>query len=284
MIIDAHYHLEERLETVKGLLAQMDQHGINRVALIAPGVGLVDFRGIRGAAKLLPKLLMSPWPRVGMSFYNATLTADNKFSVLGKRYAIYDVPDNESVGRVLEAYPDSFYGWVFVNPRTVEPLAELEKWAGQSGWIGVKALPFWHRYTLSMLDDVAAWCEEKGWPMLVHLGNNQENGNYRYLPERHPRLKIIYAHAGVPFYLQVWEYAQSRDNIFVDLSNPIYVNKRARLGAVQALGAQRCVYGTDGPYAHAEQGRMTEMILRLPLSDKERKRILGGNFFEMIGA
>lgn len=70
MIIDAHYHLEERLETVQELLTQMDQHGLHRVALIAPGVGLVDFKGIRGAARLLPRLLMSPWPRMGMLFYD----------------------------------------------------------------------------------------------------------------------------------------------------------------------------------------------------------------------
>jgi predicted TIM-barrel fold metal-dependent hydrolase len=283
MIIDAHYHLEERLETVEELLTQMDQHGISRVTLIAPGVGLVDFKGIRGVAKLLPKLLMSPLPQIGMFFYNTTLTADNKFFVLGKRYAIYDVPDNESVAQVLETYPAKFYGWVFVNPRTVEPLGELEKWAGRPGWVGVKALPFWHRYTLSMLDDVAAWCEEKEWPMLVHLGNNRENGDYRYLPERHPGLKIIYAHSGVPFYREVWEYARGKENIFVDLSNPIYVDERARVGAVKALGAEQCVHGTDGPYACAEQGRMMERILQLPLSEREKACILGDNFEDLIG-
>ena len=51
MIIDAHYHLEERLETVEELVAQMEQHGVSRAALIAPGVGLVNFKGIRSAAR-----------------------------------------------------------------------------------------------------------------------------------------------------------------------------------------------------------------------------------------
>ena len=36
MIVDAHYHLEERMETVDKLLDHMDRYGISRVALIPP--------------------------------------------------------------------------------------------------------------------------------------------------------------------------------------------------------------------------------------------------------
>lgn len=34
MIVDAHYHLEERVETVDRLLEQMDRYGIYRTVLI----------------------------------------------------------------------------------------------------------------------------------------------------------------------------------------------------------------------------------------------------------
>lgn len=278
MIVDMHYHLEPRLESVTGLLAQMQQQHVDRVALIAPGVGLVDFHGRRALARLLPWALRGPFARIGMGFYDRTLTDDQHFSVLGTRYEIYDSPDNASIGQVLAAQPDKFYGWVFVNPRQVEPLAELARWLPQPGWIGVKALPFWHRYSLAALDDVAAWCADRGWPLLIHLGNRMANGDWRYLPERHPRLKLIYAHTGVPFYREVWEYVLHRENIWVDLSNPVYVDTGARLGALKRLGAERCLYGTDGPYAGATQARMLEKIYRLPLSDREKELILGGNF------
>jgi hypothetical protein len=35
MIADAHYHLDPRLESIERLLAQMREHAIGRVALIA---------------------------------------------------------------------------------------------------------------------------------------------------------------------------------------------------------------------------------------------------------
>jgi predicted TIM-barrel fold metal-dependent hydrolase len=97
-------------------------------------------------------------------------------------------------------------------------------------------------------------------------------------------LKIIYAHAGIPFYRDVWEYARDKDNVFVDLSNPAYVDEPLRLGAIKAMGTASCLHGTDGPYGHADQGTMLQAILRLPLADREKERILGANFSALINA
>jgi len=283
MIVDAHYHLEERMETVDRLLGQMDRHGIDRVALIATMVDPLYLGGMaERASVVMRKALAGRWRGLGLLMYRTTVTARGKFSALGKTYPIYDTPDNESVARAMQAHPDKFYGWIFVNPSATDPFAELEKWAAQPGWIGVKSHPFWHRYPVAMLDDVAAYCDEKGWPLLVHLGGDQERGDYRYLPGRHPSLKVLYAHAGVPFYRQVWDYAKGKDNVFVDLSSPSYVDRQLRLCAIKALGAEKCLHGTDGPYGHAGQGRMVGEILRLPLSDADKERILGDNFREMV--
>jgi predicted TIM-barrel fold metal-dependent hydrolase len=286
VIIDMHYHLEERMETVDRLLDQVEQHGIGRVALIATLVDPLQVVGIAARfAAIGVKALMSTWRRrLGLLIYKSTVTADGNFWIPGRTYRIYDMPDNKSVARVMQAHPDKFYGWIFVNPSAADPFTELERWAGQPGWIGVKSHPFWHRYPVAMLDDVAAYCSERGLPLLVHLGGDRERGDYRYLPERHPHLKVIYPHAGVPFYRQVWEFAKSRDGVFVDLSSPVYVTEPVRLGAVRALGAEKCLHGTDGPYSHATQGGMLKDILRLPLSDTDKERILGGNFREMMAA
>jgi predicted TIM-barrel fold metal-dependent hydrolase len=103
-----------------------------------------------------------------------------------------------------------------------------------------------------------------------------------YLPERHQRLKIIYAHAGLPFYREVWEYGRRKDNVCIDLSNPFFVDEQVRVNAIKTMESEKCVHGTDGPYAHASQGRMLDYVLRLPLSDLEKERILGSNFTNLI--
>jgi predicted TIM-barrel fold metal-dependent hydrolase len=235
---------------------------------------------------LLRKVLTSRWHSLGLRLYNLNVTSDGKFSLITRRYPIYDEPDNENVARVMLAHPDRFLGWITVNPRVADPVAEAEKWVGQPGWIGVKTHPFLHRYPVAMLDGVAAYCVDKDLPVLIHLGADRERGDYHYLPDRHPNLKIIYAHAGIPFYRELWDFIRDKDNVFVDLSSP-YLDEPLRLSAINALGARKCLYGTDGPYGYPDtdglyhHGRILDEITRMPISDEDKKRILGENVREI---
>lgn len=205
-----------------------------------------------------------------------------------RRYRIFDEPDNGSVARVMQAHSDKFFGWIMVNPNATDPIAEIQKWAGQTGWIGVKTHPFMHRYPVRILDNVADYCVEKGWPILLHLGTTRERGDYRFLPDRHPHLRVIYAHAGLPFFRTLWDYAKDRDNVFVDLSCSL-LDKSILLDVIKALGASKCLYGSDSPYGYPDNigshdyGRVLNNINQLPISDKDKQRILGDNFVEIIG-
>lgn len=283
MIVDAHRHLEERMETVDQLLAAMGQSQVDRVALIATCCDPFYVEGLANVASaLLPRLLTGPGKSFGFKFYNEMVTADGQFNVLGKLYEIYPVPDNEPVARALQAHPDRFYGWIFVNPSTADPLTELAKYVGPPGWIGVKAHPCMHRYPVSMLDDVAAFCREKSLPLLIHLGGQDDRGDFRFLPERHPGLKVLYAHAGIPYFQELWDYARAKEGVFVDLSAPAYVDAHVLRLVLQALGPHKCLFGTDGPYVHADHARMVERIFSLPLSDADKECVLSGNFVELI--
>jgi uncharacterized protein len=88
------------------------------------------------------------------------------------------------------AHPDKFVGWVFLNPAAKSSVEEAERRFRNPRWIGVKAHPFWHRYPVAALDDIAALCQDRGKPMLVHLGGGAQRGDFRRLPERFPRLKL----------------------------------------------------------------------------------------------
>ncbi len=285
IIVDSHYHLEEQIETVEALLGQMQSNGVNRVALIPKMNEPFHLKPIpKKASDLLPRLLMSRLRVLGLLLYNSTVTSDGQLSTLGTKYLIYHKPDNTYIDRVIREYPDKFFGWIFVNPKTMDSIAEIERWVGGQGWIGVKTHPFWHNYPVKKLDDVAAICREKNLPILMHLGGDRETGDYRYLPERHPGLKIIYAHAAVPFYREAWEYVRKNENIYIDLSSSVYINERILAAVINSLGYAKCLYGTDGPYANATQGRMLNRIHRLNLPRNEQEHILGANFLELIDA
>jgi predicted TIM-barrel fold metal-dependent hydrolase len=283
MIVDAHYHLEPQFQTVDQLLEQMQQHGVDRVALMPRINEPFHLKGLaKKAGTLLPRMLMGRLRFLGLVLYNSTVTSDGRVSALGTKYLIYHEPDNAYVDEVIQAHPDHFWGWIFVNPKASDPMEELERWAGRRGWIGVKTHPFWHSYPVPLLDDVAAFCVERGLPILVHLGSSSGQGDFRFLPERHPQLNVIYPHAALPLYKEIWSYARNKENVFVDLSNPMYVDEGVLPSVVKALGPEKCLHGTDGPYLHATQERMLRRVVELPLSDHEKARILGGNFLALI--
>ncbi len=288
MVIDCHMHLDPAMFTVERMLACMDANGIDKTALIPTMVEPFYLGGFAkvNAQRLLRNTLMSA-NGLGRLVYQSTVTGKGYFMLLGKKYRIYEKPDNAPVAEAVQAHPERFYGWIFVNPaKDPDPVAEIEKWSGIPGFIGIKAHPFWHAYDVSALEPVAAWCAEQGRPLLIHLGQKAGHGDYRVLPRKFPNLKVLYAHAGVPFFKALWAFAQEECNVYVDLSSP-YVDAKVSRGALQALGAGKCIYGTDGPYGEQDpgqdydystvKGRLEDM-----LSGGERDAVLAGNFAELI--
>jgi predicted TIM-barrel fold metal-dependent hydrolase len=287
MIVDAHYHLEPRLEPVNRLLEKMRANGIDRVALISSVCDPIELGRLgRTFGNAMRRALAGRATHVGRLLYRSTVRRSGRVSFLGKSAAVYPRPDNDAVEQVMSEHPNQFIGWLFVNPRAAPPVAEAERRFRHPGWIGVKAHPFWHRYAISELEEVAALCQERGKPMLVHLGAGAERGDFRYLPKRFPKLKLVYAHAGIPWYRSLWEDLLRRELVFVDLSSP-YLNKELRYAALRALGASRCLYGTDGPYGYPapdggyNHGAILRQIERFGLSAQDLDRVLGGNFTEL---
>jgi uncharacterized protein len=289
MIADVHYHLDPRLESLERLLSQMREHGIDRVALIATMCDPLHIGPLAWKfGKLMRGALAGAAPRVGQLLYRSTVRG-GRVSFLGHSSAIYERPDNDAVERAMTAHPDKLSGWFFVNPTVPGTLDEASRRLRGPGWIGVKAHPFWHRYPVAALDDVAALCQDLGKPMLVHLGAGGERGDFRRLPQRFPRLRIVYAHAGIPWYRTLWEDAVRRDHVFVDLSSP-YLDKALRYEALRALGPARCLYGSDGPYGYPgadggyDHGAILGQIRRCGLGDRDLERVLGGNFAALVSA
>jgi hypothetical protein len=44
---------------------------------------------------------------------------------------------------------------------------------------------------------------------------------------------------------------KKNDHVFIDLSGP-FLDEPLRLNAVKALGAQKCLYGSDGPTGYSD--------------------------------
>lgn len=283
MIIDCHAHFEPRMLDAPRVLGKMQAAGVDRVALIPTmndPLPETPERLLSAARFLMGRRLTRP---LAERVHRATLTREGNLRLGGKVYGLYARPDNQGVADLVTQHPDRFFGWIFLNPRdNPGVLDELERWRQVRGMIGLKLHPHWHDYRTDLLEPLLGRAEELGLPVLIHLGFGAR-GDFRAMCARHPRLVVISAHAGFPFYRDLWRHRAACPNLRVDLSSP-YLDERLAREAVRAMGPERCLYGTDAPYGfHAadgsyDYGRIKGWIDRMPISSRAKDAIFADNF------
>jgi uncharacterized protein len=285
MNIDCHFHVDETMLTLEKMIEGMDKHDVAKTALIAPmneTMFELDSTFQQNLHHLFRFLILHV-PQIGIKIYDG-LVKDAYFKLYGNSYKIFTKPDNDLVAAAIDRFPNRFLGWVAVNPLIPESVEDVKVYLNKPGFIGVKAHPFMHEYSIKALDPVAALCESKGIPMIIHLSS--EPDSYKYLPENYPKLKVIYAHAGLPFWKQLWKFVRDQPNVFVDTSSD-YLNPSIVKDAVESLGYRKVLYGCDGPYGmknfnEYDYSVKKSWIESLQIPDNQKEYILGKNFLGLI--
>jgi predicted TIM-barrel fold metal-dependent hydrolase len=287
MIIDCHYHLERKLLTDDELLKKMDECEVGKVALM----GVIN-EPIPKPPEFLLKILRFTLTHSSFRFLAkvlaANFTSEGDIKLPTGIFHLYPNPKNEPIFQAVADKPDRFLGWVFVNPQGgTDQIQELNKWKDKPGFIGVKAHPFWHRYQPVELLPVAVQLAKMEKPLLIHAGFDA-HGDYDVLLQKVPDLKLILAHAGFPLYSDTWNKIKNNKNVYVDLSQTSYLNDRTTRQAIEYLGVERCLFGTDGPYGvHGDDDLFDYSFIKRRIErlfpDKEiQKKLLGENFLELI--
>lgn len=285
MIVDCHFHVDETMLTLEKMIEGMDKNNVDKTALIAPmnkTMFELDSAYQYNLQRFFRFLILNT-PAIGHKIYEG-LVKDENLKLYGDSFEIFSKPRNEIVAAAIERYPERFLGWVAVNPLMAGSVEEAKLYLNKPGFIGVKAHPFMHEYSIKELDPIAAMCETKGVPMIIHLSS--EPDCYKYLPEKYPELKLIYAHAGLPFWKKLWKYVQHQPNVFVDTSSD-YLNASIVKKVVESLGYRKVLYGCDGPYGMTkfndyDYTAKKSWVVSLQIPDNEKDYILGKNFLSLI--
>lgn len=270
------------------LFRKMDERGVSKVVLIPAmnePLGEPPRTLLSVARALCRRSVTRP---IVEAIHRSTLTREGNVMISGKEVLIDARPDNAGVAALCRARPDRVRGWIFLNPRgNPRVLDELEQWREVPGMIGVKLHPHWHDYRTEILGPVLARAEELGMPVLIHLGFGAR-GDYRAICERFPKLRVLSAHAGFPFFDDLWRAGKDLPNLLVDLSSP-YIDEALARDVVRALGPDRCLFGTDAPYGFHEPdgsydyGEILGWVERMKISSSERDRVLFGNAEALLG-
>ncbi|CAG9606393.1 amidohydrolase family protein [Pseudoneobacillus rhizosphaerae] len=285
IIVDSHFHVDETMLTLEKMIEGMEKNNITKTALIAPmnDTMFEPESSFQHYLQRLFRVLILNAPQIGLKIYDG-LVKDGYLKLYGNSYKIFFQPNNDIVADAITRFPDRFLGWVAVNPLFPNLIEEVDFYLRKPSFIGVKAHPFMHGYSIKELEPIAAICESKGVPMIIHLSSEKES--YKYLPENFPKLKLIYAHGGLPFWKKLWKYVKDQPNVFVDTSSD-YLNPFIVKMAVETLGYRKVLFGCDGPYGmkkfnEYDYSEKKSWIEAIQIPDIQKEYILGKNFLGLI--
>jgi len=286
MIIDSHAHLEEEIPAEK-VIQLMDRDGVDATVVFAPAMESLPSTP-DGLLAFFRFLLNSPLNPLARKIYNGYVREGN-LRVSGKDYRIHRDPDNASVGAKARAYPDRLHFYAFINPRgSRDPVEVLEECRAAYDVKGVKTHAWFHEFdVLGDLLPLARRCQDLALPLLIHLGGRADTGNIVGLLDACPGLKVIVAHAGLPYFRRLWPLLDRHPGLHMDLSGP-YLNDRLVEKVVRAVGSRRLLFGTDAPYGlRTPEGYTYEPMLnwvrRLRIPDGGKEDILSGNLLRLWG-
>jgi predicted TIM-barrel fold metal-dependent hydrolase len=201
---------------------------------------------------------------------------------------------NELVAQACKDHPKTFVGFGSVDPlKGARAVAELDRIA-ELGLKGVKLHPSLQAFAP---DDERHWplyerCEELGLVLLFHTGTSgigagQPGGQGIRLdyarPIRldaaaasFPDLKIIAAHFGYPWHLELLAMALHKTNIYIDISGsaPRYIPAEV-LRDMKGRLQDQFLFGSDYPFIQPK--RCLDELSGLDLPDAVLQKVLLGN-------
>ena len=162
-----------------------------------------------------------------------------------------------------------------------ESVKELELGVSEWGIQGLKLMPTKHGYPIvsNAAHPLMTKCAQLGIPVSIH-----SEGGYAHplaiaaLARQFPDVPVIMDHMGYRYWVRdAIEAARQVPNIYLATTavmEPHFINM-----AINAVGIDRIVFGSNGPFAIPKM--QIEVIKYLQLSEEDETKILGGTLAKL---
>jgi len=196
----------------------------------------------------------------------------------------------EMAQRAVEMFPGRLIPYVYALPGFRGPVLEqIEHAIGELGFRGIKIHAAECLLAERVVGPVLELAAQEGVPCLIDCSGNAAAAER--LASGFPTTRLIFAHLGR--YLCTDErlmdrfiaIAQAHENVYLDASGVVLMWKVAE--AIRQLGAQRVLFGTDGPHEQPDTRSFARMeldkIAALHLSPEDAEEVLGKAVLRLIG-
>lgn len=195
-------------------------------------------------------------------------------------------PRNRAVAGALEAAPRSrgrFVGCALINPHFGgDAVAELERAVAEWGFRAAKLMPTLHAVNLvgALAHPVMRKAREFGIPVTIHSGESPAHPlEIGALAEAFPDVPVIMDHMGYRNHVGAAIAAAARAaNLYLmttAVMEPHYIRD-----AVRALGADRILFGSNGP--SVPPALQLAVVRQAELAAADERKVLGENAARLL--
>jgi len=193
---------------------------------------------------------------------------------------------NDAIADYVACHPDKFIGFMSVDPHQESALEEIDRSAKELGLRGIKMSPVYQNYHPhdERAQRVHRRAEELGLPILTHAafhsiaGTNMDWANpilYDEVARDFPKLKIILAHIGLPWFDNAMVVVRKHPNVYADVSPAFHRHwlYRALLAFQEFDVMGKLLFASDFPFSTPEKVCQVLRAINDPLEGTKLPRI-----------
>lgn len=270
MIIDGHAHACGDYLTEEKITQTLLESGVDKVVLV-PGELNSD--------------KTYSFPNVASCFPNSNVT--NFFNYL-TRFVVKVTKakedfkkGNDFVYSLAKALPEKVIQFYLVtDENNISDVLKVKH--KEQGFKGLKIHQCWFPILIDseIFIQTADWATEHDIPLFIHLLSDKEVSKLIKYKKSHPELKLIVAHL---FGLELFIKSNFKDeNLYFDISTYQVTSDKRVLKAIDFLGSDKIVMGSDTPYGKGNLKKNIDRIKNLDISKEEKDLILGDNMKRLL--
>lgn len=170
---------------------------------------------------------------------------------------------------------DWVYQWVVIDPRNSETFKQARQMLHHPKCVGIKIHPTYHGYSIQdYATEIFSFAAESGSVVLMHPDKPAE---MPAVLDHFPEVKLIIAHLGSIEHIQAIRNAK-HGNIYTDTSGNASVKNKIIEYAVEQIGSEHILFGTDSYAAGFQRGRIEYALI----SDEAKMNILRNNALNLF--
>jgi len=271
MIIDGHAHACGDYLTPEKITQTLLENGTDKVVLVPGELDSKKTYSFPNVAKYFPNKNVTKIFNQLTRFVFAITNAKKDLKM-----------GNDFVYSLVKSLPEKVIQFYLLTDDNNDISNVLTSKHKEQGFKGLKIHHCWFPILIDSdsFAQIADWATQNDMPLFIHLLSDKEVYKLIEYKKTHPKLKLIVAHL---FGLELFIKSGFKDeNMYYDISTYQVTSDKRVLRAIDYLGAEKIIMGSDTPYGKDNLRNNIDRIKKLDISTEEKDLILGENIRKLL--